>query len=82
MPGMPEKFDTLKVVFFREEETGCRGSGAAYMPFFDNVRFVIQPDRKGDSDLITAISFTGLCSEPFIEAVEPGNGGTVKRKGW
>ena len=76
-----KKFDTLKAVFFREEETGCRGSGAAYMPFFDNVRFVIQPDRKGNSDLVTAIGPAGLCSEPFIEAVEPGKWGYRETKG-
>lgn len=76
-----KKFDTLKAVFFREEETGCRGSWAAYMPFFDNVRFVIQPDRKGNSDLVTAISFTRLCSEQFIEAVEPGKWGYHETEG-
>lgn len=66
-----KKFDALKIVFFREEEIGCRGSGTAYMPFFNNVRFVIQPDRQGNSDLITSIGSTGLCSEQFIEAVAP-----------
>lgn len=76
-----KKFDTLKAVFFREEETGCKGSWAAYMPFFDNVRFVIQPDRKGNSDLVTAISLTRLCSEQFIEAVEPGKWGYHETEG-
>lgn len=66
-----KKFDTLKAVFFREEETGCRGSANAYMPFFDDVRFVIQPDRKGNSDLVSTISLTGLCTGQFIGFLEP-----------
>ena len=41
------------------------------MSFFDDVRFVIQPDRKGNSDLITNIGYSGLCSDEFIEAIEP-----------
>ena len=47
----------MKVVFFREEETGCKGSSEAVMSFFDDVRFVIQPDRKGNSD---PVSYTHL----------------------
>ena len=66
-----KKYDSMKVVFFREEETGCKGSSEAVMSFFDDVRFVIQPDRKGNSDLITNIGYSGLCSDEFIEAIEP-----------
>ena len=66
-----KKYDSIKVVFFREEETGCRGSSEAVMSFFDDVRFIIQPDRKGNSDLITSIGYSELCSEEFIEAIEP-----------
>ena len=66
-----KKYDAMKVVFFREEETGCKGSSEAVMSFFDDVRFVIQPDRKGNSDLITNIGYSELCSEGFIEAIEP-----------
>lgn len=40
------------------------------MSFFDDVRFVIQPDRKGNSDLITNIGYSDLCSEKFMEAME------------
>lgn len=66
-----EKYDVLKVVFFREEEIGCRGSSEAYMPFFDDARFVIQPDRKGNSDLVTWINCSELCSGQFLEAIKP-----------
>ena len=65
-----KKYDNIKLVFFREEETGCKGSSEAVMSFFDDVRFVIQPDRKGNSDLITSIGYSELCSEEFIGAVE------------
>ncbi|WP_018669148.1 hypothetical protein [Bacteroides gallinarum] len=66
-----KKYDSIKVAFFREEETGCRGSSEAVMSFFDDVRFIVQPDRKGNSDLITAIGYSELCSGGFIEAIEP-----------
>ena len=64
-----EKYDTLKVAFFVEEEIGCRGSNEADMDFFKNVRFVIQPDRRGYKDLITTIGWTDLCSDEFLKAI-------------
>ena len=76
-----KKYDSMKVVFFREEETGCRGSSEAVMSFFDDVRFVIQPDRKGDSDLVTSIGYAGLCSEKFMEAIEPEKWGYMEENG-
>ena len=76
-----KKYDNIKIAFFREEETGCRGSSEAVMSFFDDVRFIIQPDRKGDSDLITSIGCSGLCSEEFIEAIEPEKWGYKEENG-
>ena len=64
-----EKYDTLKVALFVEEETGCRGSSQAEMDFFTDCRFVIQPDRRGNQDLITHIGWTELCSEEFLKAI-------------
>lgn len=63
-----KKYDTLKVAFFVEEETGCRGSSQADMDFFKDARFVIQPDRRGYKDLITHIGWTDLCSDEFLKA--------------
>ena len=60
-----KKYDSLKAVFFKEEETGCRGSSACELSFFEDCRFVIQCDRRGNSDLITSIGCTDLCSEQF-----------------
>ncbi len=74
-------YDCLKVVFFREEEIGCQGSSHAKMSFFDNCRFVIQCDRKGNSDLITSIGYTDLCSEKFIQDIDPERFGYVETTG-
>lgn len=66
-----EKYDNIKVAFFREEETGCVGSTNADMDFFKDCRFIIQPDRRGNGDLITNIGFTDICSEKFVEDIKP-----------
>jgi hypothetical protein len=62
------RFDVLKVAFFVGEEIGCVGSSKADMDFFKDVRFVIQCDRRGSSDLITSICSTEISSKEFIEA--------------
>ena len=64
-----QKFDCLKLAFFVGEEIGCKGSGLADMAFFDDCRFVIEPDRKGSEDLITQIGWTPLCSDDFLKDI-------------
>ena len=64
-----QKYDNIKVAFFVEEEIGCNGSENADMNFFKDARFVIQPDRRGNDDLITSICGLELCSKEFIMAV-------------
>lgn len=59
-----EKYDVMKVAFFVGEEVGCVGSSRADMGFFEDCRFVIEPDRRGHDDLITSISGR-TCSEKF-----------------
>jgi len=76
-----KKYDCLKVVFFKEEEIGCQGSSHAEMSFFDDCRFVIQCDRKGNSDLITSIGCTDLCSEKFIQDIDPEKWGYKEEQG-
>lgn len=76
-----EKYDDLKIAFFVEEETGCGGSENADMSFFDDCRFVIQCDRRGSSDLITSIGFTDLCSEEFVNDIEPERYGYMEKEG-
>lgn len=68
---MLEKYPAVKAAFFTGEEIGCIGSGKADMTFFDNCRFVVQCDRKGNSDFITTAAGTELCSKDFIKAVNP-----------
>ena len=41
-----EKYGCLKVAFFVSEEVGCIGSRNADMDFFEDTRFVIEPDRR------------------------------------
>lgn len=62
-----ERFDVLKVAFFVDEEIGCVGSDKVDLKFFDDVRFVIEPDRKGGSDFISSMSYMEVCSEDFIK---------------
>ena len=40
-----QKFNEIKVAFFVGEEVGCIGSSKANMEFFNDCRFVIQPDK-------------------------------------
>ena len=76
-----KKYDYMKVAFFREEETGCHGSSHAEMRFFDDCRYVIQCDRRGNSDLITNIGCTDLCSEKFIQDIDPEHWGYKEGQG-
>lgn len=61
-----EHFDEIKVAFFVQEEVGCVGSSSCNMDFFKDVRFVIEPDRRGGSDLITSIGSTEIAGDDFI----------------
>ena len=76
-----EKYETLKVAFFVEEEIGCRGSNEADMDFFRDCRFVIQPDRRGYRDLITSIGWMELCSDDFLKATGYGKFGYQETDG-
>lgn len=76
-----KRYDCLKAVFFKEEETGCRGSNNAELTFFDDCLYVLQCDRRGNSDFITTIGFTDLCSHEFISAVNPERWGYREENG-
>ena len=58
-------FDDIKVAFFRDEEVGCVGSYDADMGFFNDCRYVLQCDRRGNSDFITEASGVSLSSKKF-----------------
>lgn len=76
-----KKYDCMKVVFFKEEEIGCHGSSRAEMKFFEDCRYVIQCDRRGNSDLITNIGCSDLCSEKFIQDIDPEKWGYKEETG-
>jgi hypothetical protein len=65
------EFDDMKVAFFRDEEVGCMGSYGAQMSFFDDCRFVLQCDRRGNSDFIIDASGVELSSKCFQDDVLP-----------
>ncbi len=65
------KYDAIKIALFVGEEVGCVGSGAADLAFFSDCRFVIQPDRRGNSDLITQIGWESMCSKEFVKDAQP-----------
>lgn len=77
-----ETFQNIKCVFFASEECGCLGSMEFDMTFFNNCRFVIECDRKGNSDCIVAINRMPLCSQEFIKAVKPEGVGYVLANGF
>lgn len=64
-----KEYDNIKVAFFVEEERGCVGSSEADMSFFNDVRFVLQCDRKSGTDLITCGCGTDLASEEFLRDI-------------
>lgn len=55
----------IKVAFFRDEEVGCDGSYDANMEFFNDVRFILQCDRKGNADFVNEIYGAQLQSKRF-----------------
>lgn len=57
--------DNIKIVFFHGEEVGCVGSNDIELSHFDNVRYIIEPDRRGDSDLILDYFSDQVCSDQF-----------------
>lgn len=66
-----EDLNDIKAVFFRFEESGCVGSRASEMKFFDDCNFVVQCDRRGNSDFITFTNGIQVASEEFKSAMKP-----------
>lgn len=61
-----QEIDNIKVVFFRSEEVGTLGSKAIELSFFDDCKYVIQIDRKGNSDFSIDMSGIKINSDDFI----------------
>lgn len=60
----------IKAAFFVDEEIGCAGSRNADMDFFKGVNYVLQCDRRGNSDFVNNISGK-LSSKRFHKDVLP-----------
>lgn len=60
--------NNIKAAFFRNEEVGKEGSekfAKNHKSFFDDCKFVVQPDRKGNEDFITKSGGIEMCSSKF-----------------
>lgn len=68
---MLQEFDAIKVAFFADEEVGCLGSYEANVEWFNDTRFVLQCDRRGNADFVNSIYSTPLQSKRFKKAVAP-----------
>lgn len=89
-----KNFDVLKVIFLKDEETKEKGSKYADLSFFDNCRYVLDIDRKGNSDFVIMSKGIELCSQEFVDDIIPiqfgynislngltSNSHTLKKKG-
>ena len=65
---MLERFPIMKVALFTREEVGAQGAAECDMSFFADCRFIIEPDRKGGTDIITDNGWITLCSDEFLKA--------------
>lgn len=66
-----KEVENIKVAFFVEEEkdgelAGCRGSKACELSWFNDVKYVIECDRKGNSDFVIQAKEIPLCNYDFI----------------
>lgn len=64
-----EKFENIKIAFFRDEEVGCEGSYCADIDFFNNCNIVLQCDRRGNADFINNASGVDLSSKKFQNSI-------------
>jgi putative aminopeptidase FrvX len=66
------KLPACKAAFFVDEEVGCLGSSAADMDFLKHdCAFVLQADRRGSSDFVTAIGGRPMSSVEWQKAIKP-----------
>jgi putative aminopeptidase FrvX len=70
-----ETLPKVKIVFFTQEESGCRGSRNIDLSFFEDCRYIIQLDRRGSSDFIAKYSNQSTISHKFSSKI-----GQIKKK--
>jgi len=61
----------IKAFFFQREEKGAEGAEFIDHAYFDDVGYIIEPDRRGTTDLITSFSSktNPLCNDTFRDIV-------------
>lgn len=63
---------SVKVVLFKDEEVGCRGSGKCDISFFKDCSFILQADRRQDTlDMIHHTNGVNTTSLEFDSALQP-----------
>lgn len=66
---MFNRFDTIKLFFPKDEETGMCGSNAADKTFFSDCTMILQGDRRSfTNDLVTFTNGIETCSQEFVDA--------------
>lgn len=70
---MLEELPDLKVIFTTEEEVGAKGAVEACFntDFLYNIRYFLQADRRGSSDLITHTNGIDVVTDEFILDLSP-----------
>lgn len=61
--------DHVKVAFFIAEEVGGVGSNCCDLDFFKDCRYVLQPDRYGNSSVITRTNGMEVTTPEFEDAI-------------
>lgn len=60
-----------RVALLVDEEVGCIGASQVDLGFFAQAAFVLEADRRGGGDFVTAIAGTPLGSAAWLETVAP-----------
>jgi len=68
--SMLKKFGNIKAFFFSNEEVGMQGSYSLDLEEFKDISYLIEADRKGNSDIITQHFGESLISENFYNYIE------------
>lgn len=68
---MLRDLEVCKCAFFRDEERGCIGSQLANISWFNDCAFVLQSDRRGNSDIIRNSGGVELYGAEFDAALKP-----------
>lgn len=63
-----EMLDNVKIVFFSKEEIGGIGSKNFKKDFLDDVKYIIEIDRRGRYDFIQKSGTVLLCTDEFAKA--------------